>query len=644
MANALKVLIVDDDKSSSHMMSEAVKRLGFKPVVANKASDALNIVRLQTVHAAVVDVLLPKMTGVELVQEFRSTRFADNPVVFVSGVFKDKSFTSEALKKTNGHSFLCKPFSIEEFDQALKDAMQNMVVEKWSVQSLLTRRLNSDRERAKAVENLEQIRGLDFPFVLSILMEVGSSGALNIVNEAGEIFGVSLIEGTVSEVDSADSQATAILSLISKGYLSQDDLDNVQKEGGKRLTLDRLLREGYVSPHAISEAKKDQIMTELKTICSAKTLQVNFVPNDEVDARPRHAVNLDALMEMVIGSIEEFFAMEYLEDFYRTMLHSPIRLVHLSQAVAAIWDRPSFRNLKLLKSTIEKGETLENALKVDGVLKQQTYQCLHYLVLVRAVMFEDVNRTKNLTSQLEQYKLLYDQLKGKTPDKVFEYFGAKSNSSATLLKNIWNEFLHSNDPKALGPEATDEIRQLCQKCYDLVSAAKDVMLDEGKRAQLQLKIDEETANRQKQSTLLVTEAFDLLRKGVAKDALEKLRKAEKLFVNNRWHLMKMWAEVKMAGPDLKSTIPEFLKRLDSYASEERKNPLYYFVFGLVKRVSGDPTATASFEKALQIDPEFMEAKRELKAGAGKGKKDEKVNLFTGDLSDVVSQLFRRKPD
>ena len=35
---------------------------------------------------------LPKMTGVELVNEFRKTKFAENPVVFVSGVFKDKTY------------------------------------------------------------------------------------------------------------------------------------------------------------------------------------------------------------------------------------------------------------------------------------------------------------------------------------------------------------------------------------------------------------------------------------------------------------------------------------------------------------------------------------------------------------------------
>src|SRR4051812_20165814 len=110
MKNAIKVLIVDDDKNMAQALSDIVKRMGFKPVVATKPVDALNIVRLQTVHAAIVDVLLPKMTGVELVGEFRKTKFADNPVVFVSGVFKDRGFASETIRKTQAVEFLFKPF------------------------------------------------------------------------------------------------------------------------------------------------------------------------------------------------------------------------------------------------------------------------------------------------------------------------------------------------------------------------------------------------------------------------------------------------------------------------------------------------------------------------------------------------------
>src|SRR5207247_1843737 len=116
-------------------------------------TDALNIVRLQTLHAAIVDVLLPKVTGVDLVQEFRRTRFGDSPVIFVSGVFKDKNFAAETIKKTKAIDFLFKPSNVDELTETLKKSLQSLLTsERWTVQSLLSRKLSSDRERAKAIE------------------------------------------------------------------------------------------------------------------------------------------------------------------------------------------------------------------------------------------------------------------------------------------------------------------------------------------------------------------------------------------------------------------------------------------------------------------------------------------------------------
>ncbi|NJL25194.1 MAG: response regulator [Calothrix sp. SM1_5_4] len=235
MRNAGKILIVDDDKSSSTLLAEVVKRMGFKPLVVSKSLDALNVAKLQTVHAAIVDVLLPKMSGVDLATEFRKTRFAEAPVILVSGVFKDKAFAADAMKKSGAVDFLFKPFSAEELMKSLKDNLANVLTsERWTVQSLLTRKLTTVRERSKAIENLEKIRGEEFPYVLSFLMEVGISGHLNIVNESGEIFGVTLSGGTLSDVDSTESQATGVLHLISNGFLDQEDWDAFQKSGKRK--------------------------------------------------------------------------------------------------------------------------------------------------------------------------------------------------------------------------------------------------------------------------------------------------------------------------------------------------------------------------------------------------------------------------
>ena len=644
MRHALKVLIVDDDKAITTALSEVVKRMGMKPIVANKATDALNVVRLQAVNAAIVDALLPKLMGVDLVQEFRKTRFAENPVIMMSGVFKDKAFSQEAIRKTSALGFLCKPFANEELTELLKTALANqLTAEKYTVQALLTRKLSSDRERAKAIEHLEEMSGRDFPFVLGILMEVGSSGHLNIVNDTGDIFGVSLIDGTIAGVDSHESQATAILGLISRGFLSQEDWDEFQKISGIKFSLEKLVEEGILSPHAISEVRREQIIGDLRSICAAQALQVNFIPQEGAQAPPPHAVKLQNLLDLLGTAIDEFFPESYLTEFYAPVFSSPVRLIHFSAQVLQVWERPQFKEVKHLKSIVEQSGSLEQAIESHPELRVKTYQCLHYLVLMRAVMFDDVNRAKNLNSMLERYQKLHTQIQGRTPDKIFEYFGANMSATKNIFQNIFDEYAKSNNPDHLGKDATPELQALSRQCFELVRNAKDIMVDDEKRAALFQKNKDEATERAKKSGVLVAEALELLRKNEPAEALAKVKEAEKFFVNNRLILISVWAAIKSGESGGKQGLVEMARKLDGLVAEERKNPIYFMAVGLVKRAQGDPAAIAMFEKALQLDSEFTEARKELNGPAGPMKK-EKLDIFNADISQVVSQLFRRKAE
>ncbi len=649
MRNSAKILVVDDDKVAAHALAEVVKRMGFKPIVAHKSTDALNIVRLQTVHAALVDVLLPKIQGVELVAEFRNTKFADNPVIFVSGVFKDKTFITETLKKTRAVDFLIKPFSVEDVEAVLQKYLHSlMVLEKWSVQSLLTKKLKSDRERAKAIEHLEKIEGLDLPFVLSILMEVGSSGHLNIVNDSGEIFGVTLVKGTISEVDCADSQATAILNLISKGFLSQDDWDQFQQTAGKRLILDKLVEEGLVSPHAVISVRHDQIMTDVRAICGGEVLQVNFVPHEDGEKPPRHAVQLSELMDMLEASLAEFFPQSYLAEFYKSVKDSPIRIVRDVQGAQSVWQAKAIPDFAVLRACIEQGGTLEQARAEKPESEAHFYQGLHFLVLNRAVMFDDPNRAKNLQTTMERFNILFHELQNKTPDRVFEYFGANRNSAPKVLQTIFEEYAKSNNPERLGADATPELKDLCRKCYAIVENAYAVMSDDNKRQELQEQLKSAVAGNQARAQTLMKEGLELLRRGQAPEALKVLTEAETLYVTSRIIFIKTWAEIKSSPEGLgKLRLTDLVRILDKTSVEDKKSPFYFMAIGLVKAALGDATAPSLFEKALDVDSQFAEARRELnrlQSPQGIAPGDKKLDILNGDITEIVSHIFRRKAD
>lgn len=644
MRNAIKVLIVDDDKSSSTMLGEVVKRLGFKPVIANKPSDALNVVRLQTIHAALVDVLLPKTSGVDLVSEFRKTKFAENPVVFVSGVFKDKGFAADAMKKTGAVEFLFKPFGADELTEALSRALGPLLIsEKWSVQSLLTRKLTTARDRARAIEHLEQIKGLDFPYVLSYLLDAGVSGHLNIVNDSGEIFGVSLSKGSIVEVDSSESQATGVLALISNGYLAQEDWDEYQNNGGKRFPLERLVQEGYVSPHAVSVAKREQIIYDFKSICAAQTLQLNFVPQDDADEPPKHAVRMGELLTVFIFAMKEFFPLEFLSDFYSPTLKCPIMFTRPTE-IEKILSAQAFAPIPNIKGVVIEGTTLDQMLADHPAHAELIYQCVHLMVLNGMIIFDDVNRDKKMNTSLDRYKKLWAELQNRTPDKVFEYFGASPNASKVILNNIFDEYVRSNNPDHLPKEASTELKELCKRCFEVVRKAHGVMSDDQQRVLFFEDMKRQSAEKTKLSNTMAAQALDMIRKGSFKAALDKVKEAEALHPTTLQFLIQVWAEIK-AGAE-KGRIAEISKKLDAVPADDRKSAYYSMAMGLVRKAQGDMLgAVTHFEKAFQTDSSFVEARRELNSLQGPAaQKDKKLDIFTGDITQVVSQLFRRKAD
>lgn len=643
MRNSVKVLIVDDDKSSTALLSEVVKRLGLKPVVANKPADALNVVRLQTVQAALVDVLLPKMSGVDLVQEFRKTKFGDNPVIFVSGVFKDKAFAAETIKKTNAVDFLFKPFGADDLIASLKKSLGAILsAEKWSVQSLLTRKMNHTRERAKAIENLDQVRGFDFPFVLSFILESQMSGHLNIVNDSGEIFGVSINKGAISEVDSAESQSSAVLSLINNGFLAQEDWEAFQNSGGaKRFPLERFIEEGFVSPHAVSVARRDQIIADFRAICVSTSVQLNFVPQEDSADDSKQVVSIAELLPVFMESVKEFFPLDYLEAFYQSVLESPLQMAKEGDAGNAIFSHPMFATIPNIKDGIEKRETLKSVLARYPDEKELALDCIHLLILSGVAAFTDLNAAKNLSNTFDRYSKLWSELKDRTPDKVFEYFGANINVIENI-NSIYEEFMRSNNPDQLPADSSPELRELCRKCFDLVKEAHEIMTDPAKRTAMFDAHKADKEERGKRSNKLTAEGLDLLRKGQFQTAIAKLKEAEAAQPTTLQFLISVWAEIK-AGGATKLRLQELNQIIDRLPADDRKSPYYFMALGLVKKGLGDSAAGVYFEKVLQLDNLFVEARRELNSLNGAPKK-EKLDIFTGDITEIVSALFKRKAE
>jgi CheY-like chemotaxis protein len=78
------ILITDDDRRCREALREIVEPEGFRTLLASSGEEALDIVREEPVHLLLLDLHLPRLTGLETIQLVRQVN-AVLPWILVTG-------------------------------------------------------------------------------------------------------------------------------------------------------------------------------------------------------------------------------------------------------------------------------------------------------------------------------------------------------------------------------------------------------------------------------------------------------------------------------------------------------------------------------------------------------------------------------
>lgn len=126
-----KILIVEDDKNLSELIKLELEYEGFEISRAFDGDEALVQFNAQNPDLILLDVMLPKMNGYEIIRKIRQS--SDVPVIFVTA--KDETFDKVNGLNSGADDYISKPFKIEE----------------------LIARINAILRRVKKSENTETI-------------------------------------------------------------------------------------------------------------------------------------------------------------------------------------------------------------------------------------------------------------------------------------------------------------------------------------------------------------------------------------------------------------------------------------------------------------------------------------------------------
>jgi len=106
------ILIADDDAGILSMLSSVIGRQGWGVVTAPDGEEALHRLRSETVDVAILDLKMPKMNGLEVLQAVKTD--GTNPVDVVMLTGYGTVGTAVAAMKAGARDFLTKPVRMDE--------------------------------------------------------------------------------------------------------------------------------------------------------------------------------------------------------------------------------------------------------------------------------------------------------------------------------------------------------------------------------------------------------------------------------------------------------------------------------------------------------------------------------------------------
>ncbi|MGV0584318.1 response regulator transcription factor [Mycobacteroides chelonae] len=109
--SAIRVLVVDDEESLAELISMALRYEGWDIATASDGMTAITTAREFTPDVVVLDVMLPDMSGLEVLGRLR-VMYPGMPVLLLTA--KDAVEDRIAGLTAGGDDYVTKPFSLEE--------------------------------------------------------------------------------------------------------------------------------------------------------------------------------------------------------------------------------------------------------------------------------------------------------------------------------------------------------------------------------------------------------------------------------------------------------------------------------------------------------------------------------------------------
>jgi DNA-binding response OmpR family regulator len=117
---APRILLVDDEQPIQTLLSFPLQRDGYEVVQASDGREALNRFNEQSFDLVVLDVMMPRMDGLEVCRRLRAR--SSVPIIMLTA--KSEEIDKVLGLELGADDYITKPFSMREFRSRVKAALR----------------------------------------------------------------------------------------------------------------------------------------------------------------------------------------------------------------------------------------------------------------------------------------------------------------------------------------------------------------------------------------------------------------------------------------------------------------------------------------------------------------------------------------
>lgn len=119
-----RIAVIDDDRVTLTLLEKSLYEVGYEVHTASDGTQGLNILQTQGIELAIIDMLIPKIHGLELCRRVRENELLKNMhIILMSAVYQHPSFRRD-VDQSGADYFVDKPLDVPKLIELINGLLR----------------------------------------------------------------------------------------------------------------------------------------------------------------------------------------------------------------------------------------------------------------------------------------------------------------------------------------------------------------------------------------------------------------------------------------------------------------------------------------------------------------------------------------